>query len=166
MGLPVWGTPVLATQPHHHIPGCRAWRRPEPDLSAEGVVAVSTTYRAEVYREDGWWMVRVPQLDLLTQAETWSEVERMGRGVIAADQDLDLREVTVEFDLLPDPETVALLAQARASAEEAERLRAEALAANQAAARRLRADGWSYRLIGRALRLTHQRAEQLVKGTR
>lgn len=127
---------------------------------------MSTTYRAEVYREDGWWMVRIPQLDLLTQAETWSEVERMARGVVAADQDLDMREVAVELDVLPDPETVELLDRARANVAEAERLRAAALAANQAAARRLHADGWSYRLIGRALRLTHQRAEQLVKGTR
>lgn len=127
---------------------------------------MSTTYRAEVYREDGWWMVRIPSLDLLTQAETWTEVERMARGVIAADQDLAMADVAVELDVQLDQETTALLQRARSNVAEAERLRAEALAANQAAARRLHADGWSYRLIGRALQLTHQRAEQLVKGTR
>lgn len=127
---------------------------------------MSTTYRAEVYRADGWWMIRFPQLDLLTQAETWSEVERMARGVVAADQDLAVSDVAVELDVQPDDETARLLAEAKDKAATAERLRSESLAANQAAARRLHADGWSYRLIGRALHLTHQRAQQLVKGTR
>lgn len=123
-------------------------------------------WRAEVYRADGWWMIEVPDLDLVTQADTWATVETMARGVIAADQDLTVADVAVELDVRPDDETVALLDEARTKAAAAERLRAESLAANQAAARRLHADGWSYRLIGRVLNLTHQRAEQLVKGNR
>jgi hypothetical protein len=127
---------------------------------------VTQTWRAEVTREDGWWMILVPELDLTTQAESWNEVDYMARGVIAADQDLQMSAVGVELYVHADPETDQLLTEARVKAEEADRLRAEALAANQAAARRLHSDGWSYRLIARTMKLTHQRVEQLVKGTR
>ena len=54
-----------------------------------------TTYRAEVTWDDRWWMVRIPELDLLTQAETWDEVELMARDVIACMQDIDIAEVAV-----------------------------------------------------------------------
>jgi hypothetical protein len=111
-------------------------------------------------------MIHVPELDLTTQSEAWTEVEYMARGVIAADQDLQMSAVGVELYAHADPETEQLLSEARAKVEQADRLRAEALAANQAAARRLHDDGWSYRLIARTMRLTYQRVEQLVKGTR
>lgn len=52
-------------------------------------------YRAEVTREDGWWMIRIPELNLLTQATSWSEVETMARGVIASDQDVEMTDVAV-----------------------------------------------------------------------
>lgn len=130
------------------------------------MVAVTRTWRAEVTREDGWWMIHIPELDLLTQAESWTEVESMGRGVIAADQDLAMSAVAVDVHVRTDVETTRLLDEARTKAAEAERLRTEALAANQQAARRLHGDGWSYRLIARAMHLTHQRVEQLIKGTR
>lgn len=125
-----------------------------------------TTYRAEVTREDGWWMIRVPELDLLTQAMSWSEVETMGRGVVAADQDIPMSEVAVTIEVATDDETRRLLAEAQSKAAEAERLREESTAAKRAAARRLHASGFSYRLIGKIMHLTHQRAEQLVKGAR
>lgn len=125
-----------------------------------------STHRAEVYREHGWWMIHAPELDLLTQAEKWADVEHMARGVIACAQDLDMSAVAVEVEARPDTETARLLGEAREKAAEADRLCAESLAANQAAARRLHADGWSYRLIGRVMGLSHQRVEQLVKGTR
>lgn len=124
----------------------------------------SAAHRADVTREDGWWMIRIPHLDLTTQAETWAQVESMARGVIAADQDLAVADITVDLHAHPDPGTAELLDEARTKAGDADRLRAESLAANQAAARRLHADGWSYRLIGRVMSLTYQRVEQLVKG--
>lgn len=74
--------------------------------------------------------------------------------------------VTVELVALPDAEAQRFMAEAEDKAQRAEALRAESLAANQAAARRMHGSGWSYRLIGKAMHLTHQRAEQLVKGRR
>jgi hypothetical protein len=56
------------------------------------------TYRAEVTREDGWWMIRIPELNLLTQATSWDEVETMARGVIASDQDIEMSDVAVTVE--------------------------------------------------------------------
>src|SRR4051812_22928821 len=120
------------------------------------------TYRAEVTREDGWWMIHVPELDALTQAHSWTEVEPMAIGLISAILDIDSADVDVELTAQPDELTRQLLAEAREKALQAEKLRNEAVAANQAAARRLHSDGWSYRLIAKAMHLTHQRVQQLV----
>lgn len=125
-----------------------------------------TTYRADVTREDGWWMIRVPELDLITQAENWGEVERMARGVIIAALDLEPADVRVDLTPLPAPEVSAMLSESADLAARAEALQGAALFAKQQAARTLHAEGWSYRLIGKAMRLSHQRAEQLVKGRR
>lgn len=127
---------------------------------------MTTTYTAEVYREDGWWMIRIPDLDLLTQAENWAEVDYMGRGVIASDLDISMSDVALDVTVLVDAETRRLLDLADRLAVDAEKARGGVLAARQEAARRLHGDGFSYRLIGRVMGLTHQRAEQLVKGTR
>lgn len=124
------------------------------------------TYHVEVTREDGWWMAYVPDLDVLTQAHSWGEVELMARDIVAAVLDVDIDTIAVEVTVVPDDETARLLSEARAKAEEADRLRSEAVAANRQAARRLHTAGWSYRLIGKAMHLTHQRVEQLVNGSR
>ncbi|MGI8814732.1 MAG: hypothetical protein ACR2G2_05440 [Pseudonocardia sp.] len=111
-------------------------------------------------------MIRVADLDLVTQATAWAEVERMARSVVAAELNLDIVHVQVDLEVVPDPEAQRLLAEAQEKEELAARIRAEALAARQNAARRMHGAGWSYRLIGKAMHLTHQRAEQLVKGRR
>lgn len=54
------------------------------------------TFTAEVDREDRWWIIHVLELDVVTQAACWSEVEDMARGVIVATLDLD---DAAEFDL-------------------------------------------------------------------
>ena len=55
------------------------------------------TYRAEVTREDGWLMISVPELDLLTQAEHWGEVTLMARDVIALELDIEVEDVQVQI---------------------------------------------------------------------
>lgn len=144
----------------------RPVRARQRQAEASDRIVGPNTYAVAVTREDGWWMICVPELGLLTQARTWNAVEEMARGVIAAHLDVDPDIITAGLVLTPDDETQRQLALARTKATEADRLRAEALAANQQAARRLHGDGWSYRLIARRMHLTHQRVEQLVKGTR
>ena len=86
---------------------------------------MSTSYRADVTREDGWWMIRVPDLELVTQAASWGEVEAMARGVIAAVRDVALDEIAVVLTVHPEPGVARLLDDARAKTETAERLCAE-----------------------------------------
>ncbi|MBB3035963.1 hypothetical protein [Hoyosella altamirensis] len=52
-------------------------------------------YEVKVTREGRWWMVRVPELDELTQARRLSEVEQMARELIALANDSRISDVDV-----------------------------------------------------------------------
>lgn len=120
------------------------------------------TYRVVTYREEGFWIVEVRELDLLTQAKRLDEVERMARSIISLHTEVgrDTFAVTVEPRL---PEDVAarierakrLREQAREDVEIAARLWAEA-------ARDLHEQGLPYRDVGQVLGVSFQRAKQLV----
>ncbi|HEY9313916.1 hypothetical protein [Williamsia sp.] len=53
------------------------------------------TYDVEVYRDGKWWMVRIPELDGLTQAYSEDEVDLMAREFIAVTTDVEIDEVGV-----------------------------------------------------------------------
>jgi hypothetical protein len=40
-------------------------------------------FKVEAFEEDGWWMIRVPVLDLVTQTKLWGEVEEAAKVAIA-----------------------------------------------------------------------------------
>ena len=56
-----------------------------------------STYKVEVEREGKWWMIRVPDIDGLTQARRINEIEEMARSLIAVSTDSPLDEVAVEI---------------------------------------------------------------------
>jgi hypothetical protein len=58
---------------------------------------IITTYKVEVEREGKWWMIRVPDIDGLTQARRINEIEEIARSLIAASTDSPLDEVAVEI---------------------------------------------------------------------
>ncbi|WP_404436916.1 hypothetical protein LG322_00900 [Microbacterium aerolatum] len=124
-----------------------------------------TAYEATVSRDDKWWMVRIPAVDGLTQARRLSEATEMAREYIAASQDLplDAVEVNLSFDPVGDvgdlTERVATITAERARAVELER------SASQHArelAHSLAAADVPVRDIGAILRVSHQRAHQLI----
>jgi hypothetical protein len=45
-------------------------------------------YTAEVERDGKFWMIRVPEIDYLTQARDVREIERMARDLIATVEDI------------------------------------------------------------------------------
>jgi len=55
------------------------------------------TYRAEVSLDDGWWMIHIVELDVVTQATSWDEVEMMARDLIACVLDLNIADVNVDI---------------------------------------------------------------------
>jgi hypothetical protein len=127
-----------------------------------------TRYTATVTREGKWWMVRIPQIDGLTQARRLSEAELMARELVALREGIALGEVEVEVELVLDPvggladipERLATIASKREHAAELDR-RATLEAA--ALAKALSARDIPVRDVGAILGVSHQRAHQLVR---
>jgi len=121
-----------------------------------------THYTARASREDGWWIVTVPELDAVTQARRLEQVESQARGLISAwlDVDPDSVEVTVE-PAVPDAVNRKLqrAAAARAKADTEQRRAAELI---RSAAQDLAAAGLSVRDVGRVLGVSHQYAQRLT----
>jgi hypothetical protein len=52
-------------------------------------------YEARAQWSEGWWIVRIPELELVTQADESDEIEWMARDVIATMLELDVADVGV-----------------------------------------------------------------------
>ena len=93
------------------------------------------TYRATVAREPGWWIVTIPELNLVTQARRLRDVQRMATDVVAVWLDLDPAAVSVQVADISAPAAIAqqmaqakqLLAQASEEQELANRLARDAV---------------------------------------
>lgn len=130
----------------------------------KGLVEV-TTYEVTVERAERYWRVYVPKVDRVTQARRLREVPVMARDLIEAmtDEPAGPDAVTLNIHIiLPNPiqQHIDRHQQLRDAAAKAQ---AEAAAEYRAAARELAEDGLTYRDIGGAMGISHQRAEQLVK---
>jgi hypothetical protein len=53
------------------------------------------TYDIEVTRDGRWWMIHIPALDGLTQAEFPGEIEEMARDYIAVTTETPIENVEV-----------------------------------------------------------------------
>lgn len=53
------------------------------------------TYEATATREGRWWIIRIPELDAVTQARTVHEIDTMAKGLVTALLDLDEDEADV-----------------------------------------------------------------------
>ena len=123
-----------------------------------------TRYTAHASREEGWWIVTVPELDAVTQARRIEQVESQARDLIATwlDVDPDSVEVPVE-PAVPHAVSRKLqrAAAARAKADTEQRRAAELI---RSAARDLAIAGLSVRDIGMVLGVSHQYAQRLTAG--
>lgn len=129
-------------------------------------MAEVTTYTARVRRDGRFWLIHVPEVDRSTQARHLREVEDMARDLIALMDDIpeDSFDLDVQTEL---PEDIAQeLGIAVKLRERAARDQHDAAAHVRAAAAKLHDQGLTYRDIGQALGVSHQRAKQLVDGAR
>ena len=54
-------------------------------------------YNVEVHRDGRWWMIRIPELDGLTQARWSGEVKRMARSYIAVSSGQPIDNIAVRI---------------------------------------------------------------------
>jgi len=119
-------------------------------------------YEVTVTRDGKWWMVEVPELDILTQARRLSEVEEMARSAIAVTTQGDDFDIVLHYG---DIGSMKLDAEVYAIAAEKAELNAlgSTVSRHQATlARRLAGEHVPVRDIGAILGVSFQRAQQLV----
>lgn len=120
-------------------------------------------YRATVEREPGWWIINVPELDLVTQARRIRGIQHMATDLVAAWLDADPADIRVEIEDFTPPAAVKdqmdqakrLLGQATRQQEEAGRLAGDAVS--------VLVDelGLTLREAAQLLGISHQRVAQL-----
>ncbi|MGX7680624.1 HicB family toxin-antitoxin system [Jatrophihabitans sp. DSM 45814] len=122
------------------------------------------TYTVRVAREGKWWMVRVPDIDGLTQARRLSEVDDMAKSLIAITLDVpeDSFGIRTEIEAIEDIRVTEWLDAINAAEEAAEAALAKAREDKRSLARALAEHDVPVRDIGTALHVSFQRAQQLV----
>jgi len=53
------------------------------------------TFDIDITRDGRWWMIHVPELDLLTQARHPGEIDTMARELIAVSTECPIKDVAV-----------------------------------------------------------------------
>jgi predicted RNase H-like HicB family nuclease len=133
------------------------------------MVAVRRVYRVEVERgrSGRWWLIDVPEVPAAhSQARRLDQAEEVARELIALLTDADPGSFDVDVQVQLPAEVRADLDRAEELRQEAARSQHEAALLARSAARRLHEDGLPLRDIGRLLRVSHQRAHQLVDEAR
>lgn len=122
------------------------------------------SYHAKVTRDGRWWMIKVPEIDGLTQARRYSEVEHMARDLIAVTLDIKYSEVQVdlEFDIPGIGDLLARVKRIEDEKAEAARLEADAQEESRKVARVLVEAEIPLRDAGEILGVSYQRVHQLV----
>jgi hypothetical protein len=128
-------------------------------------------YGLVVEREPGWWIVRIPELDLTTQARRLGDVDKNAREAIAALLEFGTASFDLEQDVRPPVAVAQELDEARALLDRGAILREEgADRIGQAVEKLIKDFGLTMREAGTLLDLSHQRIAQLVararRGTR
>lgn len=125
-----------------------------------------TTYKVTATREDGWWVLDVPELEgVFSQARRLDQAEDMARDAIAVM--LDVPEES--FDVVVEPRLMGAAAKDLQEALEARgwlvEVQTKAATTTVTATRRLHEEGLPVRDIGRLLGLSHQRVAKILAGT-
>lgn len=121
------------------------------------------TYQITAAREGRWWIVDVPEIDYRTQARTLSEVEHMGRDLIATMEDVAPDSFNVAVTVTMPADIEAQLDEATRLEHEAREVAARAARDRRSAARALRdAYGLPAADVAAVLGVTRARAYQLL----
>ena len=121
------------------------------------------TYQLNVTREGSWWMVDAVDVDYRTQARTLSEVDEMGRDLIAGAHDIPADSFDLDVQVQQPADVAERLAEAAELERDAQAAVSRAASDRRAAARTLRdAYGLSAIDAARVLGVTRARVYQLL----
>lgn len=124
------------------------------------------SYRVHAEREGKFWLLRVPELDIMTQARRLTEADEMTRDLIATWLDVAPDSFTIDLDVALPDELAQRRDRARQLREEADRLRDEAAEELRVVVREAHDAGMSVRELAVALGVSHQRAQQILAESR
>lgn len=121
------------------------------------------TYQLNATREGAWWMVDVDDVDYRTQARTLSEVDGMGRDLIAGALDIPADSFDLDVQVQKPADVAERLAEAAELERDAQAAVSRAASVRREAARTLRdAYGLSAIDAARVLGVTRARVYQLL----
>jgi hypothetical protein len=120
------------------------------------------TWAVNVQRDGKFWLIQVPGLEGGTQGRTLAEVDEMSRDFIAEMTDSAESSFDIDVNIQLPAEVLEHLAASERLREAAALARRQSAEEARIAARLLKTSGLTVREIGRALKISHQRAQQLV----
>ncbi len=124
------------------------------------------TYRVDVSRTDGWWVMhaRIPRTIIYSQARSITDVEFMIRDAISGALDIDPDSFVLDLEFALSAGVMDQVHRARETAVEAAEVQARASRESRAAVQALRDEGLTLKEAGYFLGVTPQRVAQLLKG--
>lgn len=123
-------------------------------------------YEVEAAPEGRWWVLTVESLGVAGQVRRLDEAEEIGRSLVAVFLDVDETDVDVHVTVQLPHEAAVMLAEAEKDESRARQALEAAGVQRRRAIASLRATGMTQREIARALKISPQRVNQLVKETK
>ena len=113
-------------------------------------------YDVEIKPDEGYWFIKVPSINRVTQAKNLKEVDDMAKDLITIMTGEQNPEITVKMQL---PQTVSDAIQLR---KKTEALENKTRIKQREAVRILHGMGFTFRDIGKTMGISYQRAHQLA----
>ena len=126
------------------------------------MVAQVTTYRVIATQEERFWLLSVPELDVVTQARTLDRAEATVRDLIAVWLDVPADSFAVEVEPRLDDEWTKLLRETKDARATADKASARASEMLRTSVTTLHDAGLSAREVGSLVGISYQRVQQLL----
>jgi DNA-directed RNA polymerase specialized sigma24 family protein len=126
------------------------------------MVAQVTTYRVIATQEERFWLLSVPELDVVTQARTLDRAEATVRDLIAVWLDVPADSFAVEVEPRLGDEWTKLLRETRDARTTADKASARASELLRTSVTTLHDAGLSAREVGSLMGISYQRVQQLL----
>ena len=126
------------------------------------MVAQVKTYRVVATQEERFWLLSVPELDVVTQAKTLDRAEATVRDLVAVWLDVPLDSFAVEVEPRLDDDWTKLLRETRDARAAADKASARASELLRTSVATLHDAGLSAREVGSLVGVSYQRVQQLL----